>query len=121
MIIDDEKDTVDLLKHCLECYGYEVLALSDAKDVIFKLHSFAPDLILLDMLMPEYGGLDACEMLNQDDIGLSTPIIVVSGLAKDTDKKKAYKLGIEEYLVKPVDLNILFSAIERVLKKKNKD
>ena len=104
MVIDDENGSGDLLKHRLEREGYQVLALSDGKGVISELHSFAPDLIILDLLMPGYGGLDICEMLNKDPIGLSTPIIVVSGLNKDADKKKAYSLGVDEYFVKPVDI-----------------
>lgn len=119
MIIDDERGAVELLKHRLESEGYQVLALSDAKGVISKLHSFIPDLIILDLLMPEYGGLDICEMLNKDSIGSSTPIIVVSGLDKDVDKKRAYSLGVEEYFVKPVDMDVLLAAIQKLIKNKS--
>lgn len=119
MIIDDEKSAVDLLKHRLESEGYEVLALSNAKGIISELHRFTPDLIILDLLMPEYGGLDACEMLNKDPLGSSTPIIVVSGLNKDADKKKAYSLGIVEYFVKPVDMDIVLAAIKKYIKNKS--
>lgn len=119
MIIDDESGAVDLLKHRLENEGYQVLALLDAKGVISELHSFVPDLIILDLLMPGYGGLDTCEMLNKDPAGLSTPIIVVSGLNNDVDKKKAYGLGVEEYFVKPVDMDLLLAAIKKVIKNKS--
>jgi len=119
MIIDDERGAVDLLKHRLESEDYQVFALSDAKGALSELHGFAPDLIILDLLMPEYGGLDICEMLNKDPIGSSTPIIVVSGLNKDVDKKKAYSLGIEEYFVKPVDIDVLLAAIKKVIKNKS--
>ncbi|MDD5561718.1 MAG: response regulator [Candidatus Omnitrophica bacterium] len=119
MIIDDEIAAVDLLKHRLECEGYQVLTLSDGKGVISELHGFVPDLILLDLLMPGYGGLDVCEVLNKDPIGLSTPIIVVSGLNKDIDKKKAYSLGIQEYFVKPVDMDVLLTAVKKYIKNKS--
>lgn len=118
MVIDDEKSAVDLMKHRLEREGYQVLALSDAKGIISELHRFVPDIIILDLLMPEYGGLDVCEMLNKDSLGLSTPIIVVSGLNKDADKKKAYSLGIEEYFVKPVDMDVVLVAIKKYIKNK---
>ncbi len=118
MVIDDENDAIDLLKHRLEREGYQVLALSDAKGVISELHSFVPDLIILDLLMPGYGGLDVCEMLNKDSIGSSTPIIVVSGLDKDADKKKAYSLGIDEYFVKPVNTDVLLVAIKKCIDNK---
>lgn len=119
MIIDDESSAVDLLTHRLESEGYHVLALSDAKGVISELHSFVPDLIILDLLMPEYGGLDVCEMLNKEPLGLNTPIIVVSALNKDADRKKAYSLGIEAYFVKPVDMDVLLAAIKKLIKNKS--
>ncbi len=118
MIIDDEINAVDLLKHRLESEGYQVLALLNAKEIISEVHRFLPDIIILDLLMPELGGLDACEMLNKDPVGQSTPIIVVSGLNKDIDKKKAYVMGIQEYFVKPVDIEVLLQAIRKYIKEK---
>lgn len=121
MIIDDEKSAVDLLKHRLENEGYQVLALFNAKGIITELHRFAPDIIILDLLMPEFGGLDACEMLNKDSVGSGTPIIVVSGLNKEADKKKAYALGIEQYFVKPVDMEVMLAAIRKYIRNKSED
>jgi len=119
MIIDDETGAADLLKHRLEREGYEVLALPNAREVISKLYKFVPDIIILDLLMPDCGGLDVCEMLNKEPLGLRTPIIVVSGLNKDVDKKKAFTLGIEEYFVKPVDMDVLLAAIKKHIRNKN--
>jgi two-component system alkaline phosphatase synthesis response regulator PhoP len=121
MIIDDEINAVDLLKHRLENEGYQVLALLNAKEIISEVHRFLPDIIILDLLMPELGGLDACEMLNKDPVGQSTPIIVVSGLNKDIDKKKAYVMGIQEYFVKPVDIEVLLQAIRKYIKEKEEE
>jgi len=116
MIVEDESGAVDLLKHRLESEGYQVLGLPDSKDVISQFHNFKPDLILLDLLMPGFGGLDVCEMLNQDQDGINTPVIIVSGLNKEVDKKKAYNLGIVEYFVKPVDMDVLIKAIKKYIK-----
>lgn len=121
MIIDDEINAVDLLKHRLESEGYQVLALLNAKEIISEVHRFLPDIIILDLLMPELGGLDVCEMLNKDPVGQSTPIIVVSGLNKDIDKKKAYVMGIQEYFVKPVDIEVLLQAIRKYIKEKEEE
>jgi len=121
MIIDDEINAVDLLKHRLESEGYQVLALLNAKEIISEVNRFLPDIIILDLLMPELGGLDACEMLNKDPVGQSTPIIVVSGLNKDIDKKKAYVMGIQEYFEKPVDIEVLLQAIRKYIKEKEEE
>lgn len=120
MIIDDEESFALLLKIRLESYGnYEVMAATEAKDIINRIHVFAPDVILLDLLMPGIGGLDVCDMLNNDPIGQTIPIIVVSGLDKSADKIEAFKFGITDYLVKPVDDAKLVEAIEKAIKSKS--
>jgi len=116
MIVDDEEDFLRITKLNLEKTDkYEVMTLSNANDIIASLHTFKPDVILLDLLMPEVGGMGACEMLNNDPIGINTPIIILSALDKDTDKLKAYKLGIADYLVKPIGKNELVAKIEKTL------
>jgi DNA-binding response OmpR family regulator len=117
LIIDDETEVVQLLKKFLERKGnYEVLGLTDPKEVLPNLHLFRPDIILLDLLMPYLGGLEICEQLNDDEIGKTTPIIIMSALWKDTDKLKAFKLGVIAYLVKPVDREVLLVAVENALR-----
>lgn len=118
MLVDDEEHFLRLMKLNLEETGkYVVLTLSSAKEIISKLHSFKPDIIILDLLMPKVGGIEACQMLNQDPIGQRTPLIILSALYKDVDKLKAYKLGILDYIVKPVETDVLISKIEKVFSK----
>ncbi|PIQ91240.1 MAG: hypothetical protein COY80_02070 [Candidatus Pacebacteria bacterium CG_4_10_14_0_8_um_filter_42_14] len=120
IIIDDEEDFASMLKMRLEASaGYEVMAITEAKDIIERIHIFKPDVILLDLLMPGIGGLDACAMLNNDSIGATIPIIVISGLDKSTDKLKAFRFGITDYLVKPVDDAKLIKTIEKAIKSKS--
>jgi len=120
MIIDDEESFALMLKMRIEASGdYEVTVSSEAKDIISRIHEIRPDVVLVDMLMPGTGGLDICDMLNHDPIGRAIPVIVVSGLDKPTDKIKAYKLGISDYLVKPVDDVKLIKAIEKAIKLKS--
>ena len=120
MVIDDEESLALMLKMRIEASGdYEVTVASEAKDIIKRMHEIKPDVILLDLLMPGLGGLDIADMLNHDPVGLSIPVIVVSGLDKSTDKLKAYKLGISDYLVKPVDDAKLMKAIEKAIQLKS--
>ena len=120
MIIDDEESFALLLKMRLEASAdYEVMVVSEAKDLINRIHVFKPDVILLDLLMPGIGGLDACDMLNNDAVGSTIPIIVVSGLNKSEDKIKAFRFGITDYFVKPVDDAKLIEAIEKAIKSKS--
>jgi len=120
MIVDDEESYALMLKTRLENSGdYEVRAFFEAKDIISHLHEFRPDVILLDLLMPGTGGLDACGMLNSDSLGQATPVIVISGLDKKADKVMAFKAGIIDYLVKPIDDSKLMETIEKAIEYKN--
>ncbi len=116
MIIDDEEDFLKVVKLNLEQTGkYEVTIFSKAKDIVSHVHRCKPHLILLDILMPGIGGIEACERLNQDAVGQNIPIIILSALEKDEDKLKAYKVGVIDYITKPVKKDFLIAKIEKVL------
>lgn len=122
MVVDDEVDFLKMVKMNLEESGaYEVLTLTNGKDIIHQVHRFDPDIILLDLLMPTLGGIEVCEMLNKDQLGLKVPIIVVSALSKEEDKIMAYKKGVVDFLVKPIGKDELIAKIEKYLEfKKDK-
>jgi PleD family two-component response regulator len=119
MVIDDEEDFLVMIKMILDHAGnYEVMTLSSAKFIVSKAREFKPDVILIDMLMPEVKGVDACSMLSKDDVGCRIPVIVVSALEKDDDKLRAFKAGVVDYIVKPVTKALLVERIEKALKSK---
>ncbi|MCQ9204859.1 MAG: response regulator [Omnitrophica bacterium] len=120
MLVDDEKDFVDMLKKNLERKNeFEVLVCSTTKGFLEQVNMYKPDLILLDLLMSPIGGLEICEMLNENPEARKIPIIIVSGLEKEVDKLKAYKLGVLDYLVKPIELDNLVFKIKKALEYKN--
>ena len=116
MVVDDELDFLKLLKMNLDETGkYEVLTLSNAKHIIAQVQNFKPDVMLLDILMPSIGGIEVCEMLNRDTYGKGVPVIILSALQKEHDKLEAYKVGVVDYLIKPVDIDTLVARIERAV------
>jgi two-component system alkaline phosphatase synthesis response regulator PhoP len=116
LIIDDEENFARLVKLNLEATGnFEAMVLTSSKDLLLTLRHFKPDLILLDLLMPEIGGLEVCDILNDDEIGRKVPVIILSALDKMADKSNAYKKGAVDYLVKPVETEELISRIDKVL------
>ena len=119
LVIDDDEHIANLLKLRLESAGeYEVKVLFEATDIIGQVRAFKPDVILLDLLMPDIGGLEARRRLNNDAGTHAIPIIVISALSKDIDKLKAYKLGIIDYIVKPFDPKLLIATIEKAIRAK---
>ncbi|MBU0634302.1 MAG: response regulator [Candidatus Omnitrophica bacterium] len=116
LMIDDEEDFLALSKLNLEETGnYEVMTLSSAREVLHEVHKFTPQVIILDLIMPSIGGLEVCEMLNNDALGEKVPIIILSALGKEVDKLKAFKLGVVDYMVKPIRTEDLIKKIEKAL------
>ncbi|MFC1631506.1 PleD family two-component system response regulator [Candidatus Omnitrophota bacterium] len=117
LIVDDEADFLKILRLNLEQEEkYEIITYTSAVDIVSKVHDFKPDVILLDLLMPVVSGLDACLQLNKDPVGQKIPIIILSALDKDKDQLKAYKVGVVDYLVKPIEKNDLIARIDKALK-----
>ena len=126
MVVDDEKGFLTMMKLNLEETGqYEVMTLTSAEDILSQVSKFRPDIILLDVLMPKVGGVDACRMLSNDPISREIPIIIISALQKNKDQFRVYKLsgdelraddlGVVDYLVKPVQKNDVIAMIEKAL------
>jgi DNA-binding response OmpR family regulator len=114
-IVDDDEIALTSLKKMLVFSGFEVEAAQEAKDVFPKIKAFNPHLIILDLLMPNMGGLEVCQMLNDDKKTSGIPIFVVSGLNSPADQKSAYRLGVINYFTKPYDFNKLLQEINKAI------
>lgn len=116
MMVDDEIEFLKITKLNLEMTGkYKVMTLSSAKDIISQVQRFKPDIILLDILMPKIDGVEVCKILNENPEGKKIPIIVLSALDTDKDKLMMYKLGVVDFLTKPIEKDSLIAKIEKAL------
>jgi len=115
-IVDDEVDFLKLIKATLERTDrFEVVTIDDPTNIIKDLSDNRPQVILLDILMPTMDGMEVCELLNRT-IGLDKiPIIMVSALGEDLDKLKAYKMGVVDYIVKPITREEVIRKIEKAV------
>lgn len=120
IVVDDQEDVLSLLKDSLTNYGFEVSICKEAKNALYAIKIFKPDLILLDLLMPDLGGFEICEILNNDPETRGIPIIIISGFGDLVDVKKAYKLGAVGYFVKPFALGDLSKEITKAIANKEK-
>jgi CheY-like chemotaxis protein len=119
MIVDDEKDFLKITKINLELTGrYEVATVSDATDIVSRVKSFRPDIILLDILMPKTGGAEACMMLNEDPETKLIPVVVVSALDTENDRRAMKESGAVDFIVKPIEKSDLIARIEKVLQER---
>lgn len=116
LIVDDEEGFLKLLRDALEIRGLEVITATNGVEAGLELATGAPSLILMDMKMPGINGLQACEAIRRNAATKDLPIVVVSALSDETDIKKAYKAGISDYFVKPIDIEKLVNRIKEILK-----
>jgi len=115
LIVDDEEDYLSLLKDALEIRGFEVVTAASAVEAGMALASKLPVLILMDIKMPGINGFQACEAIKRNPQTRDIPIIIVSGLSGEAEMKKAAKVGIADYFVKPVDIEKLIAKIKEIL------
>ena len=113
LVVDDEPDAIELIAFNLKTAGYEILTADNGADAIRKAHAFLPDLILLDVMMPEPDGLEVCKILRHDPLTAALPIIMVTAKSSELDRVLGLELGANDYVIKP------FSPRELVLRVKN--
>ena len=117
LIIDDEEDLTFFVKANLELSNkYEVLIANSGKEGIKLAKRYRPDLILLDIMMPGMDGFEVLQNLKKAADTLSIPVIMLTAKGDDDSKIKAAGLYNEEYIVKPVRIDILNTKIEEVFK-----
>ncbi|MFH1440659.1 MAG: response regulator [Candidatus Omnitrophota bacterium] len=114
LVIDDEVDLCTTIKAQLEVKGFNVLAALSGQEGIDKAKEYKPDLVILDLMMPQMDGFEVCRQLKKDFP--STPIIVLTALEQDDSAKRALSAGAEGYLVKPFEEDSLLFTIKEFLK-----
>jgi len=114
LVVDDEEDFLALIRYTLEDRGFEVATSTDAIDAGIQISSWLPAAILMDIKMPGINGFQACEAIKKNPVTKNVPIIVMSALSDESDIKKARKIGVIDYFVKPVDIEKLINKIREV-------
>jgi len=114
LIVDDEKNIVNILKFNLKKEGYEIVEAYDGKEAIDKTFSEKPDLILLDVMLPIYDGFTVCKKLRER---VQTPIIMLTAKEEEVDKVLGLELGADDYVTKPFSPRELLARIKSNLRR----
>ena len=115
LIVDDDPAAVELIQYMLQSEGYTTsLAVTGAAGLAMAKEQ-RPDLILLDVMLPEMDGLEACRRLRADPSTSAVPIIMLSARAQSSDQESGHEAGADLYLTKPIDLTDLARKISSLL------
>ena len=115
LIVDDSIEEMQMLSATLSQYGYTVRGASAGSMALKAAHALPPDLILLDIMMPELDGYEVCQKLKSDRVTCDIPIIFLSAIQNVDDKIKAFKLGGADYITKPFQVEEVLARIENQL------
>ena len=121
LVVDDDPDIVEILKYNLKNSGYYVKSAVNGVDAIKKAKKFIPDIILMDVMMPEMSGIEACEEIKNIDQLSQAIIIFLSARSEDYTQISAYDAGADDYISKPVKPKILLKKISNIAKKINSE
>ena len=114
LIVDDAPENLDLLSGILKT-TYKVKVAKSGEHALKIIAKSAPDLILLDVMMPEMDGYEVCRRLKSDDITKDIPIIFVTAMEQESDETKGFELGAAGYLTKPISPSIVHARIKTQL------
>lgn len=117
LIVDDEIDTLLPLKRSLEVEDYMVVGASNGHEALKKARAEIPDLILLDLMMPEMDGYEVCARLKNDTLTKNIPVIILTAKDAVRDKVKGLDIGADDYVTKPFNLNELKARVKSVLRR----
>ncbi len=121
LVVDDDPDIVEILKYNLKNSGYSVKSAGNGVEAIKKAKKFIPDIILMDVMMPEMSGIEACEEIKNIDQLSQVIIIFLSARSEDYTQISAYDAGADDYISKPVKPKILLKKISNIAKKINSE
>jgi len=117
LVIDDEKDLIELLSYNLGKEGYDVIAANDGEAGLDVVKKHRPDLVVLDVMMPGLDGLQVCQRLRADPRTGRVPIIMLTAKATETDRIVGLELGADDYVTKPFSPREVIARVKAVLRR----
>jgi CheY-like chemotaxis protein len=115
LVVDDNEDNLQIVSRMLLGRGFEVRTARDGKSALKSVEQQLPDVVLLDIMMPEMDGMEVLDRLRANPVSASLPVILVTGKAQDEDVLAGYKYGADYYITKPFTARQLLHGINLVL------
>src|SRR5437764_2576138 len=116
LVVDDEPDLLELVHYNLTRAGYDVACVMSGAEALSHVRMHTPDLIVLDVLLPDIDGLEVCKALRRDPLTGAIPIVMLTARSEDADVVAGLELGADDYLTKPFSPRVLLAWIKAVLR-----
>jgi two-component system, OmpR family, phosphate regulon response regulator PhoB len=119
LVVDDEEDVTDLIQYHLEAEGLKVESINDPAHIIGAGRDFAPDLFILDIMMPGIDGIQICRMIRADSKLKNVPVIFLTAKTEPEDRILGWETGGDDYICKPFNIKELVLRVKAILKRSN--
>ncbi len=117
LLVDDEPDILEFLRYNLVKENYEVISVNNGRDALKQAVNFKPDLIILDVMMPEMDGIETCRQLRENNTLSNTLIIFLTARHEDYSQIAGLSAGADDYITKPVKPQVLISRLEAMFRR----
>ena len=115
LVVEDDTDLVELLSFNLKSCGFSVGTAADGAEALKKVRSLAPDLILLDIMLPELDGFAVCEILRRDPATARIPVIMLTAMSSEFARLNGLEAGADDYVTKPFSTKKLVERVKELL------
>ena len=116
LIVEDNMDNYELVRFVLERNGYDVFLAVNGRDGVDAARLQKPDLILMDLSMPEMDGWDATTLIKQNPETKHIPLVALTVHTLPSDRKRALEAGVDAYLTKPINMKVLVKTVDETIK-----
>lgn len=120
LIVDDEKDILEFLSYNLRKEGFEILTANNGLEGLEMATKEVPDLIILDVMMPEMDGIEACEKIRETPSLEDTLVLFLTARAEEYSELAGFTAGADDYITKPIKPKLLISRVKAILKRKRR-
>src|SRR6185503_10933826 len=118
LIVEDEKDLQEVLTYNLRQAGHIPIVVSTGRDALSAVADQHPDLVLLDLMLPDVSGIEICRRLKSENVTREVPIVMVTAKGDEVDRVVGFELGADDYVVKPYSMRELLLRIDAVLRRR---
>lgn len=119
LVVDDEPEAVELVEFNLKQAGFDVVSAVNGVEALKKTRGFLPELIVLDVMLPEMDGMEICKMLRRDKTTAGIPIVMLTARAAEIDRVLGLELGADDYITKPFSPRELVLRVKKLLQRGN--
>ena len=117
LVVEDEKDVAELIRYTLTKESYDVTLVTNGAEALRQTREIRPDLVLLDLMIPQFNGWEVCRRLKQDPATRAIPVIMVTARVEEGDKVLGFEMGADDYVTKPFSTRELVARIKAVVRR----